>query len=179
WSRGVDVEQFHPMPGARLPFEGPIFLYVGRVAVEKNIEQFLCLDLPGTKVVVGDGPARAELEQKYPAARFLGSRSGTTLVEAYAGSDVFVFPSHTDTFGLVLLEALACGLPVAAYPVQGPADVVGSDIPGAAQVAALDEDLGRACRRALALAGTPAPRAFALERSWRACTLQFLRNIVV
>jgi len=182
WSRGVDVDHFHPVPGARMPFEGPIFLYVGRVAVEKNIEQFLALDLPGTKVVVGDGPARASLERKYPGARFLGALSGQPLVEAYAGSDVFVFPSHTDTFGLVLLEALACGLPVAAYPVQGPADVVGPQIAGAAQVAALDEDLGRACRKALALAqepGTVTPRSFALERSWRACTLQFLRNIVV
>jgi glycosyltransferase involved in cell wall biosynthesis len=179
WSRGVDVEEFHPVPGARLPFEGPIFLYVGRVAVEKNIELFLKLDLPGTKVVVGDGPARPALEKKYPGARFLGALSGRSLVEAYAGSDVFVFPSHTDTFGLVLLEALACGLPVAAYPVQGPLDVVGPDIPGAAQVAALDQDLGKACTKALDLAGTSAPRAFALERSWRACTLQFLRNIVV
>jgi glycosyltransferase involved in cell wall biosynthesis len=180
WSRGVDVDQFHPMPGARLPFPGPIFLYVGRVAVEKNIEAFLKLDLPGTKVVVGDGPARAALEAQYPAVRFLGPRSGAALTEAYAGSDVFVFPSRTDTFGLVLLEALACGIPVAAYPVQGPADVVGPEIPGAAKVAALDEDLGQACLRALALrqAGE-APRAFALERSWRACTLQFLRNIVV
>ena len=182
WSRGVDVDQFKPMPGARLPFEAPIFLYVGRVAVEKNIEQFLALDLPGTKVVVGDGPARAGLEKKYPAARFLGARSGTALVEAYAGSDVFVFPSHTDTFGLVLLEALACGLTVAAYPVQGPADVVGSDSPGADQVAALDEDLRAACLKALALAqkpGTVTPRDFAVERSWRACTLQFLKNIVI
>ena len=182
WSRGVDVDHFHPVPGARLPFEGPIFLYVGRVAVEKNIEQFLALDLPGTKVVVGDGPARASLERKYPDARFLGSLSGLPLVEAYSGSDVFVFPSHTDTFGLVLLEALACGLPVAAYPVQGPADVVGPQIAGADQVAALDQDLGRACHKALALAQkheAVTPRSFALERSWRACTLQFLRNIVV
>jgi len=182
WSRGVDVDQFRVLKGARLPFEGPIFLYVGRVAVEKNIEKFLELDLPGTKVVVGDGPARHSLEKKYPAARFLGSRSGHALVEAYAGSDVFVFPSHTDTFGLVLLEALACGLTVAAYPVQGPVDVVGPDIPGADQVAALDEDLKAACLKALSLAQTPgtvSPRDFALERSWRACTLQFLRNIVI
>lgn len=181
WSRGVDVDHFRPLEGARLPFSSPIFLYVGRVAVEKNIEQFLALDLPGTKVVVGDGPARHSLEKKYPAARFLGARSGTALVETYAGSDVFVFPSHTDTFGLVLLEALACGLPVAAYPVQGPVDVVGPDIPGATQVAALDDDLQAACLKALALAqspGTVTPRDFALERSWRACTLQFLRNIV-
>ena len=182
WSRGVDVDRFRPIAGARLPFQAPIFLYVGRVAVEKNIEQFLALDLPGTKVVVGDGPARHSLEKKYPSARFLGARTGAALVETYAGSDVFVFPSHTDTFGLVLLEALACGLPVAAYPVQGPVDVVGPQIPGADQVAALDPDLRTAALKALALAQKPGavtPRDFALERSWRACTLQFLKNIVV
>jgi glycosyltransferase involved in cell wall biosynthesis len=179
WSRGVDVDAFHPIAGAGMPFEGPRWLYVGRVAVEKNIEAFLALDLPGTKLVVGDGPARAQLEKKYPAAKFLGTRSGEALAAAYAGSDVFVFPSRTDTFGLVLLEALACGIPVAAYPVAGPLDVVGLGVPGAAQVAALDEDLGVACAKALTLAHSPAPRAFALERSWRACTLQFLRNIVV
>ncbi len=179
WSRGVDVDLFHPVAGARLPYEGPIWLYVGRVAVEKNIEAFLGLSLPGTKVVVGDGPAKTQLEQKHPEVRFLGTRSGADLVAAYAGSDVFVFPSRTDTFGLVLLEALACGVPVAAYPVTGPLDVVGPDVAGGALVAALDADLGAACLRALALAHSPAPRAFALERSWRTCTLQFLRNIVV
>jgi glycosyltransferase involved in cell wall biosynthesis len=149
------------------------------VAVEKNIEAFLALDLPGTKRVVGDGPARAALERKYPAVRFTGALTGEDLVRAYGGADVFVFPSRTDTFGLVLLEALACGLTVAAYPVDGPRDVVGG--PDAAQVAVLDEDLAKACRTALALrrAHEGAPRAFALARSWRACTLQFLRNIVV
>jgi glycosyltransferase involved in cell wall biosynthesis len=183
WSRGVDVDHFRPIDGAHLPYEAPIWLYVGRVAVEKNIEAFLALDLPGTKLVVGDGPARAQLEKKYPDARFPGTREGEALVEIYAASTVFVFPSRTDTFGLVLLEALACGIPVAAYPVTGPQDVVGPGVPGAAQVAALDEDLGAGCRAALTLAHSPAPlnapRAFALERSWRACTLQFLRNIVV
>jgi glycosyltransferase involved in cell wall biosynthesis len=182
WSRGVDVEAFRPIAGARLPFATPIFLYVGRVAVEKNIQAFLALDLPGTKVVVGDGPARNDLEKAHPEARFLGSLSGEPLARAYAGSDVFVFPSRTDTFGLVLLEALAAGLPVAAYPVQGPVDVVGPDIAGARAVAALDEDLQKACLEALALArtpGSPTPREFALQRSWRACTLQFLRNIAV
>lgn len=177
WSRGVDVDHFHPVAGARLPYEGPIWLYVGRVAVEKNIEAFLTLDLPGTKVVAGDGPARAELEARYPAARFLGALSGEALVKAYAGSDVFVFPSRTDTFGLVLLEALACGLPVAAYPVQGPLDVVGD-----APVGALDEDLRAACLKALEIArrpGTLTPRQFAEAHSWRACTLQFLHNIIV
>jgi glycosyltransferase involved in cell wall biosynthesis len=176
WSRGVDVDQFHPIAGARLPFEGPIWLYVGRVAVEKNIEAFLALNLPGTKVVVGDGPARAELEAKYPQARFLGACTGQALVEAYAGSDVFVFPSRTDTFGLVLLEALACGLPVAAYPVQGPLDVIGG-----APVGALDEDLKKAALAALEIARHPGaltPRGFAEDHSWRACTLQFLHNII-
>jgi glycosyltransferase involved in cell wall biosynthesis len=177
WSRGVDVDHFHPIPGERLPYPDPVWLYVGRVAVEKNIEAFLALDLPGTKVVVGDGPARAALEQRYPEAKFLGALAADALVRAYAGSTVFVFPSRTDTFGLVLLEALACGLPVAAYPVQGPLDVVGGT-----PVAALDDDLGKACRRALEIARQPGsitPRRFAEEHSWRACTLQFLRNIIV
>jgi glycosyltransferase involved in cell wall biosynthesis len=178
WSRGVDVDRFRPLPGASMPFESPIWLYVGRVAVEKNIEAFLTLDLPGTKVVIGDGPARATLERKYPAARFLGPKTGEELVQAYAACDVFVFPSRTDTFGLVVLEALACGIPVAAYPVPGPRDVVGD-----APVAALDEDLGRACMGALALARTEGTRdtarAFALEHSWRACTRQFLANLAV
>jgi glycosyltransferase involved in cell wall biosynthesis len=177
WSRGVDVAHFHPMENARLPYETPIWLYVGRVAVEKNIEAFLALDLPGTKLVVGDGPARAALAQKYPEVRFEGALEGEALVRAYAASTVFVFPSRTDTFGLVLLEALACGIPVAAYPVQGPLDVLGE-----APVAALDEDLNAACLKALQIAhhpGNPSPRAFALGYSWRECTLQFLRNIVV
>ena len=182
WSRGVDVEKFHPMPEVRQPFDAPIWIYVGRVAVEKNIEAFLALELPGTKLVVGDGPARASLARKYPDVRFAGALSGEALTRAYAGSDVFVFPSRTDTFGLVTLEALACGLTVAAYPVEGPRDVVGPDIPGGADVAVLDEDLRAACLGALALRRAPrstSPRAFAEARSWRACTLQFLRNIVV
>jgi len=177
WSRGVDVDHFHPMEGAALPYESPIWLYVGRVAVEKNIEEFLALDLPGTKVVVGDGPARVALAEKYPEARFLGTLSGEALVRTYAASTVFVFPSRTDTFGLVLLEALACGVPVAAYPVQGPLDVVGD-----APVGVLDGDLKKACLGALAIAQnprSPSPREFALGHSWRACTLQFLRNILV
>jgi glycosyltransferase involved in cell wall biosynthesis len=175
WSRGVDVVRFRPIPGARLPYDGPIWLYVGRVAVEKNIEAFLSLDLPGTKVVVGEGPARARLEAKYPLARFLGALAGEPLSRAYAGSDVFVFPSRTDTFGLVVLEALASGLPVAAYPVEGPRDVVGG-----APVAVLDDDLHKACLGALEIARNPrdpSPRAFAEGHSWRACTLQFLRNL--
>jgi glycosyltransferase involved in cell wall biosynthesis len=143
------------------------------VAVEKNIEAFLKLDLPGTKVVIGDGPARPALERAYPAAKFLGQRTGEPLVEAYAASDVFVFPSRTDTFGLVVLEALACGTPVAAYPVQGPKDVVDNS-----EVAVLDEDLAKACREALAIPRNAA-RAFALSRSWRSCTEQFVSNLAV
>ena len=173
WSRGVDTDQFHPVPDARLPFPKPVWLYVGRVAVEKNIEAFLSLDLPGTKVVIGDGPARASLQRAYPSAKFLGPKTGQPLVEAYAGSDVFVFPSKTDTFGLVILEALSCGVPVAAYPVLGPQDVVGD-----APVAALDEDLAKACQAALSIP-REAARAFAMHHSWRACTEQFLSNLAV
>ena len=182
WSRGVDVQKFQPIADARLPYDGPIWIYVGRVAVEKNIEAFLALDLPGTKVVVGDGPARTMLTAKYPHVKFLGALTGESLTRAYAGSDVFVFPSRTDTFGLVTLEALACGLTVAAYPVEGPRDVVGPDVPHASDVAVLDEDLRKACLGALELARSPratTPRAFAESHSWRACTLQFLGNIAV
>ena len=131
----------------------PIFLSVGRVAVEKNLEAFLDLDLPGTKVVVGDGPARAALERKYPHAVFLGARQGEELAEAYAAADVFVFPSRTDTFGLVLLEALASGVPVAAFPVTGPRDVIGD-----APVGALNEDLRAACLAALTISRAGLPR---------------------
>src|SRR5207248_7702417 len=168
---GVDVEQFRPIPGAAMPFPRPIWLYVGRIAVEKNVEAFLELDLPGTKIVIGEGPARLSLSRAYPEAKFLGAKSGEDLVRHYAASDVFVFPSLTDTFGLVMLEALACGVPVAAFPVQGPRDVIGS-----APVAALDMDLSRACLRALDIPRVDA-RAFALTRSWRACTEQFLSNL--
>jgi glycosyltransferase involved in cell wall biosynthesis len=171
WSRGVDTDLFRPIADASLPYERPIWLYVGRIAVEKNIEAFLKLNLPGTKVLVGDGPARGVLSRAYPEAKFLGPRTGELLVQAYAGSDVFVFPSRTDTFGLVLLEALACGTPVAAYPVQGPLDVIGD-----APVGILDEDLEKACLAALKLSRDDA-RAFAVQRNWRSCTEQFLSNL--
>ncbi len=173
WSRGVDTDLFRPLPGAELPYAKPIWLYVGRIAVEKNIEAFLKVDLPGTKVLVGDGPARGVLSRTYPEAKFLGPRSGEPLVQAYSASDVFVFPSRTDTFGLVMLEALACGTPVAAYPVQGPRDVITD-----AAVGALDEDLEKACRKALTLSRDDA-RAFAVQRNWRTCTEQFLSNLAV
>ncbi|MET0222051.1 MAG: glycosyltransferase family 1 protein, partial [Tardiphaga sp.] len=135
WPRGVDGTLFHPRE-AEASHAKPVFLSVGRVAVEKNLEAFLSLDLPGTKVVVGDGPARATLQANYPDAVFLGALQGEALAEAYAGADVFVFPSKTDTYGLVLLEALASGVPVAAFPVTGPRDVI-----GAAPVGVLSEDL--------------------------------------
>jgi glycosyltransferase involved in cell wall biosynthesis len=173
WSRGVDVDAFRPIEGAALPFARPIWLYVGRVAVEKNLEAFLKLDLPGTKVIVGDGPARGDLERRYPQAKFLGAKSGEDLAFHYAASDVFVFPSLTDTFGLVVLEALASGVPVAAYPVQGPKDVIGD-----APVGALDNDLRAACERALKIPRADC-RAFALTRSWRACTEQFVANLPI
>jgi glycosyltransferase involved in cell wall biosynthesis len=173
WSRGVDTDLFRPLTGAELPYPKPIWLYVGRIAVEKNVEAFLKLDLAGTKVVVGDGPARGVLARAYPEAKFLGPRTGEELVQAYAASDVFVFPSRTDTFGLVILEALACGTPVAAYPVQGPLDVIG-DSP----VGVLDDDLEKACKAALKLSRDDA-RVFAVQRNWRSCTEQFLSNLAV
>jgi len=171
WSRGVDTEIFKPVR-QRLFGGGPVFLYVGRVAVEKNIEAFLGLDLPGTKVVVGGGPQLAELRLKYPQARFTGPKFGEELARHYASADVFVFPSRTDTFGLVLLEALASGVPVAAYPVTGPKDVVGG-----ARVGVLDADLGKAARAALEL--DPARcRAHALKYSWANCAREFIDNVV-
>ena len=160
WTRGVDAVLFCPCGGATLDLPRPIFLTVGRVAVEKNIDAFLALDLPGTKVVVGDGPARASLARQYPDAVFLGARHGAALAEVYAAADVFVFPSRTDTFGLVLLEALASGVPVAAFPADAPRDVI-----GAAPVGVLDDDLRRACLGALDCS-RDAAREFALKMTW-------------
>ena len=142
WSRGVDGDIFRPQPSKRLNSEPPIFLYVGRVAVEKNVEAFLGLDLPGSKWVVGTGPALDRLRERFPAANYLGVLEREELAQVYAAADVFVFPSRTDTFGLVLLEAMACGLPVAAYPVTGPRDVIGDSKAGV-----LHEDLRTACLR--------------------------------
>ena len=170
WPRGVDPSQFHPR-AVDLGLPRPVFLCVGRLAVEKNLEAFLDLDLPGTKLVVGDGPARAALTRKYSQAVFLGARQGEELGEAYAAADVFVFPSKTDTFGLVLLEALASGLPVAAFPVTGPRDVIGD-----APVGALNEDLRLACLAAL----TISPRAcleFAAKHTWEASARAFVENM--
>ena len=169
WSRGVDIELFRPREPVALGLEGPIFTYVGRVAVEKNIEAFLELDLPGSKLVVGDGPARAGLAKRYPEAHFAGAKHGEELARHYCAGDVFVFPSRTDTFGLVMLEALACGLPVAAFPVPGPLDVVGGT-----NVGVLDEDLAQAAQQALALSKSDC-RAFAERHSWKACADLFFR----
>jgi glycosyltransferase involved in cell wall biosynthesis len=171
WGRGVDTELFNPSHPLELDLPRPIFMTMGRVAVEKNIEAFLSLDLPGCKVVVGDGPQKSVLEHKYPGVRFLGEKTGTDLTAHLAAADVFVFPSRTDTFGVVQLEALACGTPVAAFPVTGPLDVI-ADHP----VGALDEDLRSACLRALNVS-RDACRDFALERSWENSARQFIGNL--
>lgn len=173
WSRGVDLACFSPdapPPPEYVGLEGPILLYAGRIAVEKNIEGFLACDYPGTKVVVGEGPARAVLEARFPAALFLGKRSGRELAGCYAGADVFVFPSRTDTFGLVMIEALACGTPVAAFPVPGPRDIV-SDAVGA-----LSEDLARAIDAARYCDRSECARHGA-RYSWEAATAQFLDGL--
>ena len=175
WSRGVDLDQFSPEPREDWPFPRPIFAYVGRVAVEKNIGAFLALDLPGSKVVVGDGPARAGLARRLPAGQFVGMRPGAPLAAAFAGADVFVFPSVTDTFGLVLLESLACGTPVAAFPVTGPLDVLAGASAGVGAVAA---DLRAAALTALERGDRAACRAHAERFSWRACAETFLCNLV-
>ena len=175
WSRGVDLELFQPEPREEWPYPRPVFAYVGRVAVEKNLAAFLSLDLPGSKVVIGDGPARASLEKRFPHAHFAGMRHGKPLAAAFAGADVFVFPSVTDTFGLVLLESLACGTPVAAFPVTGPRDVLAASAPG---VGATDTDLRAAALRALETGDREACRAHANRFSWRACAESFLGNLV-
>jgi glycosyltransferase involved in cell wall biosynthesis len=173
WTRGVDTKLFHPDHPATCDFPRPIFMTVGRVAVEKNLEAFLCLDLPGTKVMVGDGPQRAELERRFPAAKFLGEKKGEALTSLIAAADVFVFPSLTDTFGVVQLEALACGTPVAAFPVTGPLDVI-ADHP----IGALDRDLRGASLRALTMSRESC-RSFALEHSWENCARQFINHLAV
>lgn len=171
WGRGVDTAVFRPKDKSFLDLPRPVFLYFGRVSVEKGVEEFLALDLPGTRLVVGDGPATAELRARFPRAVFAGYRYGEELASYVAASDVFVFPSRTDTFGLVLLEAMACGIPVAAYPVPGPVDVVLHGITGV-----LGEDLAAAAMAALELGGE-ACREHALRHSWRAATQQFLSNL--
>ncbi len=171
WTRGVDLGLFRPRARGALNLPRPVFLYVGRVAVEKNIEAFLALDLPGSKVVVGDGPARPALERRFPEAHWLGAKFGEDLAGAYAEADVFVFPSLTDTFGLVIVEALACGTPVAAFPVMGPKDVINT-----APVGVLDQDLAAAATAALGL-DRDACRRFAEGFSWRRCAEILLERL--
>lgn len=173
WSRGVDFSRFSPGPGTMFEhLPGPHLLYVGRVAVEKNVEAFLALDMPGTKIVVGDGPQRAELEAGFPQAVFTGTLKGEALRDAYRSADALVFPSLTDTFGNVIVEAMACGTPVAAYPVMGPVDIIGEGRGGV-----LDGDLRQAVLGALAV-----PRSAAIARArdftWEAAAAQFAGHLV-
>jgi 1,2-diacylglycerol 3-alpha-glucosyltransferase/glucuronosyltransferase len=170
WTRGVDTELFRPDRAVPLDFPRPIFVTVGRVAVEKNLEAFLSLDLPGTKVVIGRGPEETELQRRFPDAKFLGPLADETLAGHLAASDVFVFPSRTDTFGVVQLEALACGVPVAAFPVTGPRDVIGNQ-----PIGALNEDLRSACLAALEVSRETC-RAFALQQSWEISARQFIEH---
>lgn len=168
WTRGVDSIRF--VPGPKNLFQdlpGPHLVCVGRVAVEKNVEAFLQLDVPGSKIVVGDGPQRAELEAKYGDAVFVGRKQGAELTAHYQSADLFVFPSLTDTFGNVMLEAMACGVPVAAFPVMGPIDVLVDPKAGV-----MDDDLAVAATNALNLKRADA-RAHALNYSWRACATMF------
>lgn len=182
WSRGIDRAVFYPGQ-APLPeladLTGPVLLNVGRVAIEKNLTAFLDADVPGQKVVVGDGPDLVMLKERYPAVRFLGALSGEQLARAYCSADVFVFPSRTDTFGLVIIEALACGLPIAAFPVAGPLDIVGAEGRGPDQrmpatIGALDQDICRAIQRAGQL-DPMAAAAYGASFSWDRATDQFVR----
>jgi glycosyltransferase involved in cell wall biosynthesis len=168
WTRGVDVDLFRPDRAIDLDFPRPIFMTVGRVAVEKNLPAFLSLDLPGTKVVIGTGPQVGELKRRNPAAKFLGQLDNGILAAHLAAADVFVFPSRTDTFGIVQLEALASGVPVAAFPVTGPMDVIGTN-----PIGVLDEDLRAACMQALWIS-REACREFALHYSWENSARQFI-----
>jgi glycosyltransferase involved in cell wall biosynthesis len=174
WSRGVDLELFRPEAREPWGLPKPVFLYVGRVAVEKSINAFLDLDLPGSKVVVGEGPQLPALRRAYPDVAFPGPLHGPALARAYAGADVLVFPSRTDTFGLVLLESLACGTPVAAFPVTGPIDVL-AGAQGA--VGAINADLRLAALEALK-ADRAACRLHAEQFGWRACAEKFLAHLV-
>jgi glycosyltransferase involved in cell wall biosynthesis len=173
WTKGVDTDLFKPGDKSFLSYERPIWVYLGRVAIEKNIESFLSLDLPGTKVIIGDGPAKEELSKKYPQIKFEGYRFGEELVRYLGAGDVFVFPSLTDTFGLVMLEAMACGLPIAAYPVTGPIDVVRDGETGC-----LNEDLKEAALCALKLNPEDCLKQ-ANEYTWKNATLQFIDNLVL
>ena len=177
WARGVDLVRFSQ--GDRSAFDHlprPIFLYVGRLAVEKSIEDFLEAELPGTKLIVGDGPQHEELKAKYQNAIFVGPKFGDELTAHYRGADVFVFPSRTDTFGLVNVEALACGVPVAAYPVRGPLEILDGAPAGCG---ALDEDLQKACLRAFENRNPDECRAWAENFSWESASRQFIANLEI
>jgi glycosyltransferase involved in cell wall biosynthesis len=171
WTRGVDTDLFRPDRAVDLGLPRPVFVTAGRLAVEKNLEAFLSLDLPGTKVVIGAGPQRAALERRFPQARFLGCLEDVNLAAHIAAADVFVFPSRTDTFGVVQLEAAACGVPIAAFPVAGPRDVVGGN-----PIGVLHEDLRIACLEALRIR-RDACRSFALGRSWEHSARQFITHV--
>jgi glycosyltransferase involved in cell wall biosynthesis len=171
WRRGVDTEMFRPYAKDFLTLPRPIAAYVGRVAVEKNIDAFLKMPWAGSKIVIGDGPERARLERHYPGATFVGYRFGEDLARHIASADVMVFPSRTDTFGLVNLEAMACGVPVAAYPVTGPIDVIEDGVTGS-----LDTDLAAAARRALDI-DPDACRKHALKSGWEVCSREFEDNL--
>ena len=173
WSRGVDLACFNPdvaAPPELEGLEGPILLYVGRIAIEKNLEAFLSCDYPGTRVVVGDGPQKAELEERFPDAKFMGKRTGADLAGFYASADVFVFPSRTDTFGLVMIEALACGTPVAAFPVAGPKDIVCDSVGALSDELSRAIDVARYCSRSDCA-------DYGQSFNWRSATEQFLNGL--
>ena len=184
WSRGIDNTMFHPDQPVHPCLQNlakPIMLSVGRVAIEKNLESFLDADVPGSKVIVGDGPARAHLQARYPDAIFLGTRHGAELASIYASADVFVFPSKTDTFGLVMLEALATGVPVAGYPVQGPLDIIGPEGRGTHgtlddAIGCLKPNLAEAIKGALLLSRTHAAE-YGAQFCWNICTNQFVNGV--
>ena len=171
WTRGVNTDVFTPADPFPFDLPRPIFISVGRIAVEKNLDAFLSLDLPGSKVVIGDGPQEAELRNRFPGVHFLGVKEGKALASHLAGADVFVFPSLTDTFGIVQLEALACGTPVAAFPVTGPNDVIKNQ-----PVGALNDDLRIACLQALACSRSTC-RDYALGYSWENSARQFISHL--
>ncbi len=171
WTRGVNATMFTPDNPAVLDLPRPIFMSVGRIAVEKNLEAFLSLDLPGSKVVIGEGPQENELKRRFPEAHYLGLKEGQDLASCLAAADVFAFPSRTDTFGIVQLEALACGTPVAAFPVTGPKDVIRSE-----KVGVLDENLRAACLKALTLSRADC-REYAEGFSWESSARQFIAHL--
>jgi 1,2-diacylglycerol 3-alpha-glucosyltransferase/glucuronosyltransferase len=171
WTRGVDTALFRPGVAPAVDLPRPVFLFVGRIAAEKDLPAFLDLDLPGSKLVVGDGALLGHMKRRYPQVHFAGAQHGEELVRYYAAADVLVLPSRTETFGLVVLEALACGVPVAAFPAPGPLDIIGGSGAGA-----LDRDLRAAAVAALAISGERC-RSHALHFGWQTCVDQFLSHL--